>query len=149
MMLTPWQSLERYPLLSLRGEIDRLFDGFMNDGMFKEFKGKGFLPAADMKETETALVVEVDLPGMKAGDVEVKVENGELRIKAEHKEEKDEKTKTFHRSERYHGSIERRLSLPAVVEADKVEASYQDGVLTVTLPKKAGAKAKSVVVKPR
>ena len=68
-------------------------------------------------------------------------------IAADRKEEKDEKTKNLHRSERYYGHMERRLALPSSVEEGKVDAGYKDGVLHITLPKKASAKAKAVNVK--
>jgi HSP20 family protein len=101
----------------------------------------------DVRETDEALIVEAELPGLKPSEFEVNVEEGVLSIFAERKQEKDEKAKNYHRIERHYGRMERRLALPAIVEAEKVEASYKDGVLTVTLPKMASVKPKTVSVK--
>ncbi|MFN3483888.1 MAG: Hsp20/alpha crystallin family protein [Planctomycetota bacterium] len=138
--LSPW---------NLRGEIDRLFEDF-----FGEEKGAGgaegnggrFLPPLDVRETEDALIVEAELPGLKEKDIEVKVEDGVLFIGAERKQEKDEKTKDYHRIERYYGRMERRLALPDFVDAEKAQAAYKDGVLQVTLPRRPGTKPRSVPV---
>ena len=100
-----------------------------------------------MKETDDAITVDAEMPGLKQEEIKVNVEEGILTISAERKQEKDEKAENVHRVERYYGQMERRLALPASVDAGKVEAVYKDGVLRVTLVKKPSAKAKSVTVK--
>jgi HSP20 family protein len=138
-----------FPMLKFRGGMDKLFEDFFGgETMLAPFKLNGkMLPAIEIKETEAALMVDAELPGLKQEEIQVKVEDGILTIFAERKQEKDEKTKNVHRTERYYGTMERKLALPSSVEEGKVEALYKDGVLHVTLPKKPSAKPKAVSVK--
>jgi HSP20 family protein len=143
---------ERFPLFGLRGEIDRLFDDFLTDGGFglldRRMTGpNAFVPAIDVKETDASLVIDLEVPGLKPSEVDVQVDDGVLMLRGERKQEKEEKTKQWHRSERYWGKFERRIALPDYADVEKIDATCKDGVLTVTLPKKAGAKPKSVSVK--
>lgn len=151
MLPSLWKSGEKFPMMGLRRDIDRLFEDFFEERLPVALwgDGKGQLPALDVRETDEALIVEAELPGLKPNEFEVKVEEGVLSIKAERKQEKDEKTKNYHRIERQYGRMERKLAIPANVEADKADATYKDGVLTVTLPKKPGAKSKTVVIKSK
>jgi HSP20 family protein len=92
----------------------------------------------DIAETEKAYEITAELPGMSESDVEVIASNGDLTIKGEkkeEKEEKEEKKKDYYLSERRYGSFERRMQIPKGVDADKIEATFKKGVLTVTLPK--------------
>lgn len=148
MLPTLWKK-EAFPFFGLRGNFDKLFEDFFEERLPAPMwgNGKGTLPALDVRETDEALIVEAELPGLKPDEFEVKVEEGMLTIAAERKQEKDEKTRNYHRMERHYGRMERMLALPASVEGEKVEAVYKDGVLIVTLPKKAGAKPKTVHVK--
>ena len=90
----------------------------------------------DIAETEKAYEITAELPGMSESDVEVVASNGGLTIKGEKKEEKEEKKKDYYLSERRYGSFERRMQIPEGVDADKIDATFKKGVLTVTLPKK-------------
>jgi HSP20 family protein len=130
-----------FPMLKLRTGLDQFFEDF-----FTEEKA-GKLPALEVKETDEAITVDAELPGLKQEEIQVTFEEGVLTISAERKQEMDEKTKNVHRTERYYGQMERRLALPAGVESGKIDAVYKDGVLHVTLPKKASAKPKAVTVK--
>ena len=151
------------PFLSLRREMDRLFDDF----------GRGFWqlptrrslfdieplwqrevtwetsPAVDIAESEKAFELTAELPGMDEKNIEVKVANGNLIIKGEKQEEKEEKKKDYYMRERSFGSFERRFEIPEGVDADKIEAGFTKGVLTLTLPKKLEAQkpAKKIEVK--
>lgn len=108
----------------------------------------GFSPRVDVKENGNALVVTAELPGVEEKDVEVSLNGDILTISGEKRHEKEEKGDEFYRVERSYGSFRRSFSLPTSVDADKVEASYKKGVLTVTLPKAAAAeKAKKIAVK--
>ena len=137
-----------FPMLQLRSGIDRLFEDFFTDEKaLAPFQANGKLPALDIRETDEAIMVDAELPGLKQEDIQVAVEDGVLSISAERKQEKDEKAKNVYRLERYYGQMERKLALPASVEEGKVDATYKDGVLHITLPKKASAKPKAVAVK--
>jgi HSP20 family protein len=140
---------EMFPVFSLRNGIDKLFEDFFGgDTGLAPFQANGkLMPAIDIKETDDAITVDAEMPGLKQEEIKVSVEEGVLTISAERKQEKDEKTKNVHRLERYYGQMERKLALPGSVEDAKVDAVYKDGVLHVTLPKKASAKPKAVTVK--
>ena len=141
------------PFEALHREIDRLFEDF-DGGIWRfpfhrpafevePFSRRGetwaTAPAMDVAETDKAYEVTAELPGMSESDVEVVASNGVLTIKGEKKEEKEEKKKDYYLSERRYGSFERRMQIPEDVNADKIEAAFKKGVLTVTLPKKAEA----------
>jgi HSP20 family protein len=103
-------------------------------------------PAVDIVEGEHNLTVRTDLPGMKEEDIEVKVENGTLTIKGKREFKQEETDKGYHRIERSYGSFTRAFGLPDTVDADKVTASYKNGVLDVVFLKRETAKPKAVKV---
>lgn len=152
----------RRPIESLRGEIDRLVDDFGQgfwrpfgrslfaaESSFQRESTLGTIPAVDVVESEKAYEVTAELPGMDEKNVEVNVVNGNLTIKGEKQEEKEEKKKDYYLHERSFGSFERSFEIPDGVDTDKIEASFKKGVLPVTLPKKPEAQkpAKKIEVK--
>jgi HSP20 family protein len=142
-----------HPFESLRREIDRLFDDFGVGFWQSPFRGSVFdlepfrrrpipwsaAPAVDIAEKTDAYEVTAELPGMDEKNIEVKLVNGSLTIKGEKKEEREEKKKDYYLNERRFGSFERSFTVPEGVDADKIEATFQKGVLTVKLPKKPEA----------
>jgi len=148
------------PIESLRKEIDHLFEDFGRNFWRSPFRALGEFepfwssklptaPAVDIAEGEKAYEVTAELPGMDEKNIEVKVVDGSLTIKGEKKDAREEKKKDYYLSERSYGSFERYFRLPESVDADKIEATFKNGVLTVTLPKKAEAQqpAKKIEVK--
>jgi HSP20 family protein len=151
------------PAGQLRRDIDRLFKDFGLDYWRSPSRRSIFdieplwgrqlswpaAPAVDITESDKAYDVAAELPGMKEENIEVKVAHGNLIIKGEKLEEKEEKEKDYYVSERHFGSFERRFRLPEGVDVEKIEASFKNGVLTVTLPKKPEAQkpAKRIEVK--
>lgn len=151
------------PFEGLRQEIDRLFEDFDTGFWRSPFRSSFFdvapsrrgnggfaaMPAVDVSETDKAYEITAELPGMDEKNVEVKVANGILTIKGEKQEEKEEKKKDYYRRERSFGSFERSFQVPEGVDADKIEASFKKGVLSVTLPKSAEAQKaeKKITVK--
>jgi HSP20 family protein len=107
---------------------------------------EGFTPRSNVVETGDAVEVTVDLPGMKPEEVEVEVKEGALWISGHREEEKKEEGDTYHRHERFEGKFRRVEPLPVTVDQDHVTATYNDGVLKITLPKVEEAKAKSIPV---
>jgi len=109
----------------------------------------GTAPAVDITEKEKEFEVTAELPGMDESNIGVKLSNGTLTIKGEKKDEKEEKKKDYYLSERRFGSFQRSFQVPEGVDADKIEASFKKGLLTVTLPKTAEAlkKEKNIAVK--
>jgi HSP20 family protein len=106
-----------------------------------------FLPEADIVETEKAVEVAVELPGMKPEEVKVEIKEGKLWIVGEKQTEKEEKGRTFHRMERRSGMFRRVFELPTEVVEDKVDARFAEGVLKTTLPKAEKAAPKQIEVK--
>ena len=129
-------------LSQLRDEVDQLFRGYSEDG-----PATGVLyPALNVWEDEANYYAEAELPGFRLADVEVHVRGSELSLSGERKTEEKEDA-TWHRRERGVGKFHRTLELPLPVEADRVRASLQNGVLTVTLPKAEAAKPRKIQVK--
>lgn len=108
--------------------------------------GGDWTPRADIVETEKDFQIKMEIPEVKKEDVKISVENGVLMIKGERHREKEEKGKKFHRVERYYGSFARSFSLPDNVAADKINATFKDGLLSLEIPKSATAKAKAIEV---
>lgn len=106
-----------------------------------------FLPETNIVETDQALEVTVELPGMKPEDVKVEMRENALWVTGEKQEEKEEQGKTFHRVERRTGMFRRVLPLPVEVQDQKVEARFADGVLKITLPKTAKVAPKQIEIK--
>jgi HSP20 family protein len=104
-------------------------------------------PAFDLSETDDSLQVRMDVPGIPAKDIHIDITGNVLRVSGERKEEKEEKGKTWHRVERRSGEFSRSVTLPCAVKEAKVEASCDDGVLTIRLPKAEEAKSHKVTVK--
>jgi len=145
-MLTPWFArAARLPEF----EVD--FPRWMSEILGQEFGAVGgngkFLPAANVVETEKAVEVAVELPGLKPEDVNVEIRDKALWITGERKEEKEEKGKTFHRIERRAGMFRRIFSLPVEVMEEKVDARFAEGILKITLPKSARVAPKQIEVK--
>ena len=101
----------------------------------------------DVHETPESIVLKADLPDVNKDEVDISVENNTLTIRGERKREQEVKEKNFYRMERSHGAFARSFSLPPTVEAERIGASFKDGVLTLTLPKREGSKPKQIKVK--
>ncbi len=144
---------------AFRGEMDRLFDRFGLPSFRRMFdvepgwRGGGAFglaaPPIDMSEDEKGYRITAELPGLDAKDVDVTVAGDTLVLKGEKRQEKDERDKNYHFSERSYGSFQRAFELPASVDRDKVSAEFTKGVLTITLPKTAAAQqqAKKIDIK--
>ncbi len=148
------------PFEALRKEIDRLFDDFGDDFWRRPFRSLAGLeggwtqkfvatPAVDVTETDKAYEITAELPGIDQKNIEVNVASGGITIKAEKKEDTEEKKKDYYVSERRYGSFQRYFGVPESVDADKIEATFKDGVLKVTLPKTTEAQkaAKKIEIK--
>ncbi len=142
-----------HPLYSLRQEINSLLDDFgrsywqpLRQSLYaagplvrRELSWDTRTPPVDVAENEKAYEITAELPGMDEKNIEVKVANGNLIIRGEKQEEKEVKKKDYYLHERHFGAFERRFDVPGSVDTDKIAASFRNGVLTVTLPKKPEA----------
>ena len=132
----------------LRREMDHLWDDYYGSGRrgLQPLQTE-FAPAVDVTETAEAVVVRAEVPGMDAKEINIAVTGDVLTIKGEKKSEREEKEENYHLVERSYGSFSRSLVLPAAVDLDKIEAKYDQGVLTVTCPKKEEVKPKTIEIK--
>jgi HSP20 family protein len=132
----PYRESEVTPFFGLRREIDRLFDDMFR---MPSLAGVGTItwPSVEVSDSEREVRISAEIPGLSEKDVEVTVHDGVLSIRGEKKSEAEDKDRGY--SERWYGRFERRIALPSGVEQDKAEASFRDGVLSVTLPKSAEA----------
>lgn len=133
------RAVQASPFGWLRTEIDRLFDDFTPTRSIFNFGALAPVPALEMNEQDKKYLLSAELPGMKEEDVEVSVADGMLTLSGEKREESERKDDGHLLSERRYGAFERRIPLPADVDADAVSAEFANGVLTITLPKHADA----------
>jgi HSP20 family protein len=133
-------------LSNLRDELDTLFEMpfWSNFGGQSQLFG-GWSPALDLYQNNDNVIARVELPGMRKEDIEISLHDGMLTIKGERKSETPEGDKA-ERTERYVGKFRRSISVPTLVNANKVTANYRDGILTITLPKAEEAKPKQIKV---
>ena len=130
---------------SFRSELDRLFDRFGFPSLRRMFEIEPTwrpttsftfsAPAIDLSEDDNAYRISAELPGLDAKDVDVSVSGNTLVLKGEKRQEKEEKDKNYHFSERAYGSFQRAFELPASIDRDKIAADFSKGVLTISLPK--------------
>lgn len=136
-------------LLSLRDAMSRLMEeSFVLPSMLGEIKGTGraWGLAVDMFETDDHLVVKASAPGVKPENLDVTVKGETLTIKGETKEEQEKKEGQYYYHERRQGAFSRSLTLPFPIQSEKVEATFEHGVLTLTLPKAEEIKPRSIKV---
>jgi HSP20 family protein len=143
-MLTLWRTPET-TLANLTAEVDRLMKDIATP-QSGAWTGYGTCPAADVAESEAAFLVTIDLPGHDPKAIELQVENDVLTVKSERKWAEPAEGTSVHRAERAHGTFFRSFTLPKTVDAGKVEARYEAGVLAVTLPKREEARARTISV---
>ncbi len=134
-------------MMTLREAMDRLFD----DAFTRPFgwNGNSTIPAIDMFQTDNDVVVKASLPGLKAEDVNITITADMLTLRGEFKEENENKDATWHIREQSSGSFERSVILPTDVQSDKAKAEFENGVLTVTLPKAETVKPRTITVKAK
>ncbi len=133
-------------LMGIQQEVNRLFDDLMTRRAEAGVEGAVWAPAADVAETEDAVNVKIEAPGVNKDDIKISVTNNVLTIRGEKKMEKETSEESYHRIERVYGSFVRSLELPTIVQADKVTASFKDGVLTIVLPKSEEVKPKEIAI---
>ena len=135
-------------MMTLREAMDRLFDDAFTRPL--SMAGNGWaVPAVDMYQTDNEVVVKAALPGMKAEDVQLNVTGEMLTIKGEIKQKEEVKEKAYHLREQRWGMFERSVILPTEVVADKAKADFENGILTIAIPKAEEAKPKTISIKAK
>jgi len=137
-------------LMSLRQAMDRLFeDSFVRPSHALEALGEVAAPALDVYQTPNEVVVKAALPGLKPEDVSIDITGETLTIRGEHKAEQEIKKEDYLYQERRYGAFSRSVVLPSGLKPDKAEATMEDGVLTLTIPKAEEVKPKAIKVKAK
>jgi HSP20 family protein len=145
MAIVRWEPFR--DLVTAQRDFDRLFRGAFSSQLGEtELSTRSWAPPVDIYETEEAIVLKAELPGVDPKDVEVRVEDNTLYLKGERKFEKEVKEQNYHRVERSYGSFARSFSLPNSINTDQVKAEFKDGMLTLTMPKREEAKPKSIKI---
>jgi len=146
MAITRWDPFR--DVLVFQNRMNSLFQDFnrnQNEGE-AALTTAAFVPPVDVYEDEHKIVLKLEVPGMKESDLDIQLENNQLTVKGERKFEKEEKEENFHRIERRYGSFYRSFTIPNTVNPDSVKASYEAGVLSIQLDKRAEAKPKQIKV---
>jgi HSP20 family protein len=143
--LAPWRPFRE--LERMRREMDRIWDSFFERRPARVEEAAEWFPTLDVSETKNDYVVKAELPGIDPKDIDISLTNDLLTIKGEKKQEKEEKEENYHVIERSYGSFTRSVRLPGQVQSDKINASFKNGVLRVTLPKTEEAKKKEIKIK--
>ncbi len=142
--LAPWRPFRE--LDRIRREMDRLWDSFFERRPARVEEVSEWFPSLDVSETDTDYIVKVEVPGIDPKDIDISLMNHLLTIKGEKKQEKEEKDENYHLIERSYGSFTRSIRLPSQVQTDKINATYKNGVLKITLPKTEEAKKKEIKI---
>ncbi len=142
-MLTRWDPVQE--MLNLRRTVDRFFDNVSPDRDWQQPSMWGL--AVDLVENKDDFVVKASIPGINPDDLDISYSDDTLTIKGEIKEEKDVKEDQYHMRERRYGSFMRSITLPTKIKGDAIEANYQNGVVTLRLPKAEEVKPKRIAIK--
>jgi HSP20 family protein len=135
-------------LTGLRREMDRLFDRFFERETFKLPELQEWTPSVEVSENKDKVIVKAEVPGIDPKEIEITAEDpNHLTIKGEKKHEKEEKGEHYYRAERSYGAFARTVRLPASVDPAKAEATFKNGVVTITLTKAPAASGKTIPVK--
>jgi HSP20 family protein len=144
--LTRWEPVRE--MMTLREAMDRLFDdAFTRPISLRD--GGWSAPAIDMYQTDDEVVIRAALPGFKADEVQINVTGDVLTLRGETKQQEEQKERAWHIREHRWGSFERSVSLPTEVTADRAVADFENGILTITLPKAEEVKPKTISVKAK
>jgi HSP20 family protein len=144
-VITRWDPFREFS--TLQDRMNRLFhESYGPEGRGESLTTTSFAPPVDVYEDEHNVTLKVEVPGIDEKDIDVRIENNVLTVHGERKFEKEEKEDHFRRVERQYGSFTRTFTLPTTVDSEKVSASYDKGILKISLPKKAEAKPKQIKV---
>ncbi|HKZ44285.1 MAG TPA: Hsp20/alpha crystallin family protein [Anaerolineales bacterium] len=142
--LIRWEPMRE--MMTLREAMDHLFD----DAFTRPISGRSglsSLPAIDLYQDNDDVVVKASLPGLKKDDVQITLNNGVLTLRGEYKQEETSENTTYHIREHRSGSFERSISLPVEIDTEKTKAEFENGVLTITMPKVEAVKPRMIDIK--
>ncbi len=142
--VTRWNSTN----LNARDPLFRVLGSLFNQDLLpsEEVSNRTWMPPVDIQETDDAYRLTAELPGLTKDDINITLENNVLRLAGERKFEKDVTQEGYHRVERTYGTFARAFTLPSQVSHDKVEAAFENGLLTITVPKAEQAKPRKIAI---
>src|SRR6516162_9143459 len=132
-------------LVNFQNQMNRIFQDY-GRGSDELLTSGTFVPPVDIYEDEHSINLKLEVPGIDEKDLDIKLENNTLTVRGERKFEKEEKEENFHRIERRYGAFARSFTLPNTVDPENVQASYENGIVKITLAKRAEAKPKQIKV---
>ena len=144
MPIVRWQPFR--DLLALQERMNRLFEDRLTRVRGEESLTGTSLPPVDIYETQDALILEADIPGLELNDLDLRVEDNTLTVRGERKAKVEVEQESYHRVERTYGSFSRSFSLPHTVDPEKISATYENGVLRLTMGKREESKPKQIRV---
>ena len=146
MALARWTPMGN--LQSFQDEMNRMFNQFFQGGTGEEagWGVRTWAPPVDIYETDDALILKAELPGVSKDDVSIEIHQNTLILRGQRKHEAEVKEENYHRVERAYGSFQRSFMLPTLVDQEHVQATYKDGVLELRLPKSEAAKPKRIAI---
>ncbi len=148
MAIVRWEPFR--DLVSLQERMNRLFEesfrGINRSGNEEEWSVGTWAPAVDIYEQNSNIVLRAELPGVDPTGVDIRVENNVLTLRGERKFDGEVKRDSYHRVERAYGAFSRSFTLPSVIDTEKIQADYKDGVLTVVLPKREEARLRQIQI---
>ena len=150
--LTRWDPFAE--MVSLQDRLNRLLNqSFGNPSPFsfgreseRQLAGGNFVPPVDVYEDDHTISLQAELPGMEEKDLDIRLENNILTISGERKFEKEDRQENFHRIERQYGRFSRSFTLPSAVDAEKIRADFENGILHITMPKSEEARPKQIKI---
>ena len=145
MSVTRWDPFQ--DLQSFRDEMNRTVNRWFGREEGDEPAPRRWVPALDVVESKDAYNIDVEVPGLRPEDINVTVDRGMLTVQGERRSEEEKGDRSYHRVERRYGSFRRSISLPGDVDASRVQATYDNGVLRLEIPKTAGSQPKRIEVK--
>ncbi len=146
MAQTPIKKWEPFKeLMTLREDMDRFFNNFFGRSVTENYEGV-WTPVVDIEEDKDNYIVRAELPGLRKEDITISVRGSRLALSGERAYESEDKGKTYHRIERSYGKFVRHINLPNEIDESKVKATYQDGILTVILPKPEATRPREIQI---
>jgi HSP20 family protein len=133
-------------LRTMQDQMNRMLDMAWNREFGEELKEGMWQPPVDIYEDEHSVIIKAEVPDVEQKDIEVKIENGTLTLRGERKHSSDIRKENYYRVERYFGQFQRSFSLPQTIDQDKVQATCDKGILTITLPKREETKPKPISI---
>lgn len=147
MAIVRWQPFGISPTFDkMRQRLNKMLYSDFFDFFDEETEMVQWKPVVDIKETDSAIIINAEVPGIKESDIDIKLEDNVLTLKGKRESNSEEKNEKYHKVERFYGEFYRSFNIPTNIDAEKIEAKLKDGVLSINLPKTESAKPKQIKI---